>query len=64
MPFLTARAPVRRGSVLDLARRSRAAVDVESSGDSPAPTLLKREGLGGSIDLMPNCRFGDDPVLT
>src|SRR5271170_1057330 len=56
MPFLIARAPVRSGRVSAFVRRSRAAVELDSSGERPGPTL-KRSGRGGSIDLMPKERF-------
>jgi len=54
-----AKAPVRRGSVLAFARRSRAAVELERRGERPGPTLLKRDGVGGSIVFV----VGGDGVV-
>jgi hypothetical protein len=59
MPFLMARAPVRKGSVSAFALRSSAAVEEERRGERPGP-MLKRSGRGGSIDLMPKCRRCDE----
>ena len=61
MPFLIARAPGRKGIVFAFAFRSRAAVELERSGESPGP-MLKRLGRGGSSDLMPKCRFGKEAL--
>jgi hypothetical protein len=60
MPFLMAIAPVLSGRVSAFALRSNAAVEEERRGERPGP-MLKRLGRGGSIDLMPKCRFGGVP---
>lgn len=62
MPFLMARAPVRKGRVSAFSLRSSAAVEEERSGERPGP-MLKRLARGGSIDLMPKSRLCDKAFL-